>query len=79
MFENINDPKWSPLEFAESHIPLQNIKLIGDKVDTEYTVLTELAKGWFLSLLILIEKLKKHGFSFNSPVTVCQLMVDKYG
>ena len=79
MFQDVNDAKWNPLEFSKAHVPLQKIKLIGDQGDNEYTILTELAKGWFASLLLLIEKLNKHGFSFHSPLTVSQLMVDKHG
>jgi len=79
MFDDVNEPKWNPLEFAESHALLENVNLVGDEEAKEYTIFTELAKVWFASLPLLIEKLKMHGYSFFHPITLSQLMVDRHG
>ena len=53
MFDDMNDPKYKPLEFADAHVLLQKVVLVGsegDEVDKEHTELSELAKGWFVSL-----------------------------
>lgn len=74
-----NEAQWTPFEYSSVNVPMTKVKLVGDRQDKEYVILTEVGgKQLFASLLLLIEKIKEHGYSF-CRLTLSQLRVDKYG